>query len=71
MFQSEEFPGQFETDVLVFADPRTSFNGVRILCAEGSFEIEDPDIKVFQDQSEYNIIRHINGLVEGSNECGG
>lgn len=24
LFESEEFPGEFETDVLAFADPRTS-----------------------------------------------
>jgi hypothetical protein len=44
---------------------------VKILCAEGSFEIDEPDIKVFEDPSEYNLIRHINAVVEGSNECGG
>ena len=73
MFQSEEFPGQFETDVLTFADPRTSFNGVRIMCAEGSFEIDDPEIKYYKDgdQAEYNLIRHMNAILEGSNECGG
>jgi len=47
MFESEEFPGQQETDVIVFADPRTRYNGVKILCAEGSFELEDTDIKVY------------------------
>jgi hypothetical protein len=41
MFESDEFPGQKETDVLVFADPRSNFNGIRILCAEDSFDIED------------------------------
>lgn len=71
MFQSEEFPGEFETDILAFADPRTSFNGVRVICGEGSFEIDDKDVKVHQDESEYNVIRHINAVVEGSKECGG
>lgn len=37
MFESEEFPGQMETDVCAFVDPRTRLNGVRILCAEESF----------------------------------
>jgi folate-binding protein YgfZ len=44
---------------------------VRVICAEGSFEIEEADITVHKDESEYNIIRHINALVEGSKECGG
>ena len=38
MFESEEHPGQFETDICAFVDPRTKANGVRILCAEESFE---------------------------------
>jgi hypothetical protein len=54
---------------LAFADPRTSFNGVRIMCAEGSFELEEDIMK--PDASEYNLLRHINGIVEGSSECGG
>ena len=48
MFESEEFPGQFETDVLAFADPRTCFNGVRILCADGSFELDESDFKIYE-----------------------
>ena len=32
MFESEEFPGEMETDVLAFADPRTSFIGARVMC---------------------------------------
>ena len=73
MFESEEFPGQFETDVLAFGDPRTSFNGVRIMCAEGSFEMDEQDgVKLYSDEKEqYDLIRHINGIVEGSAECGG
>lgn len=68
-FESELYPGNFETDVLAFADPRTNFNGVRIMCAEGSFELEDDTMKA--DALEYNLLRHINGIVEGSTECGG
>jgi folate-binding protein YgfZ len=71
LFESEEFPGEFETDVLAFADPRTSSNGVRIICAEGTFEMEGNAFKVHTDEQEYNLVRHINGLVEGSSECGG
>ena len=68
MFDSEEFPGQFETDIACFVDPRTNYNGVRILCAEGSFEYDDPDIMVYDDDSEYRFARMIQGLVEGSKE---
>jgi len=39
------------------------------MCAEGSFELEDETMK--PDASEYNLLRHINGIVEGSSECGG
>ena len=48
MFESEEFPGSFETDVCAFVDPRTASNGVRIMCAEDSFVPED-GIKVLTD----------------------
>ena len=44
LFESEEFPGQKETDVIAFADPRTSFLGVRVLCGIGSLEMEDQSI---------------------------
>lgn len=37
MFESEEFPGSMETDVVAFCDPRTLSQGVRILCADESF----------------------------------
>lgn len=37
-FESEEFPGSMETDVCAFVDPRTQSNGIRVLCAEESFE---------------------------------
>jgi hypothetical protein len=45
MFESEEFPGNYETDVCAFVDPRTQANGVRILCAQESFSPED-DVQV-------------------------
>lgn len=68
MFESEEFPGQMETDVLAFADPRTSFMGIRVMCGEGSFEIDDPKIKYYQndDSSEYDLMRYLNAIAEGS-----
>ncbi|CDW76044.1 aminomethyl transferase [Stylonychia lemnae] len=69
MFESEEFPGQFETDIACFTDPRTNYNGVRILCAEGSFEYDDPDIAVYENDEEYKFTRMTLGLVEGSKEC--
>ena len=47
MFESEEYPGQMETDVIAFADPRTSLMGVRVMCGEGSFEVDDPKIKYY------------------------
>ena len=69
MFESEEFPGQFETDVLTFTDPRTHMNGVRIICSEGSFDL-DTDITIYNDHKEYDTIRHTLGIVEGGKEVG-
>lgn len=57
--------------MLAFADPRTHFNGVRIMCGDGSFDVEGDEFKVYSDTQEYDLLRHINGIVEGSNECGG
>jgi hypothetical protein len=34
MHPSEDFPGELETDVAAFLDPRTSMMGVRVVCAE-------------------------------------
>ena len=42
MHENEEFPGELETDVAAFIDPRTNMMGVRVVCADGSLEIEDP-----------------------------
>ena len=39
LFESEEFPGQLETDVAAYVDPRTAAQGVRVLCTDDSFEI--------------------------------
>ena len=50
MIESDEFPGCYETDVCAFVDPRTKLNGVRILCAEESFETED-GAKIIEDET--------------------
>ena len=73
LFESEVYPGEFETDVIAFADPRTALVGVRVMCGHGSFEIEDPEIKFYNngDHKEYDLFRYLNALVEGSSECGG
>ena len=71
MFESEEFPGSFETDIAAFVDPRTKFQGVRIMCAAESFETDD-DVTVLQDQNkEYKLHRMLMGLPEGGSEMGG
>ena len=70
MFESTEFPGQMETDVLAFVDPRTSFLGVRVICGDGSFELDQNLVKVYDDQKEYNLVRHICGIPEGGKEIG-
>ena len=46
MFESEEHPGVFETDIAAFVDPRTQAQGVRILCADESLDL-DEDIPVY------------------------
>jgi hypothetical protein len=69
MIESEEFPGHFETDVCAFVDPRTKLNGVRIFCAEESFQPED-GVQILEDESQYNLSRLINGLPEGGREIG-
>ena len=71
MFESEEFKGQMETDVCAFVDPRSSANGVRILCAEESFEPEEGVNIIDDKQKQYNIARMIHGIPEGSSDLGG
>ena len=64
MYESEEFPGQFETDLCAFVDPRCHENGVRFLCAEETFEAE-ADVTILNDNmSEYKLNRMIKGLLE-------
>ena len=41
MHESEEFPGEFETDVAAFLDPRAQAMGVRVLCVEESLELDE------------------------------
>ncbi len=70
MFESEEFPGSMESDVCAFVDPRTRSNGVRVLCAEESFEPED-NVSILTDPTQYNVARMVHGLPESSHEWGG
>jgi len=59
MFESEEFPGQMETDVCAFVDPRCHGNGVRFLCAEESFEPEEGVEIITNSMAEYKASRMI------------
>lgn len=70
MFESEEFPGSFETDVCAFVDPRTATNGVRVLCTDESFEPEN-GVDILTDAKQYNIARMILGIPESGVELGG
>ena len=70
--ESEEFPGEKETDVAAFLDPRTNMLGVRILCGDGSLDIkEDEEVKICDNSEEYDLIRMMNGIGESSEEIGG
>ena len=70
MFESAEYPGHYETDIAAFVDPRTAAQGVRVLCAEESFEI-GTDITQYRDSNQiYDLYRMSLGLLEGSNEIG-
>ena len=71
MFESQEFPGVMETDVAAFVDPRTKENGVRLLCNEASFEPEKDVLMMDSPKEQYDAIRMILGLPEGSQELGG
>ena len=71
MHESEEFPGEFETDVAAFIDPRTNMMGVRVVCADGSLEIDDPNFVQRKDTEEYEIIRYMMGIPETGKELGG
>jgi folate-binding protein YgfZ len=60
-----------ETDVAAFVDPRTKENGVRLLCCEESFEPESDVLMMANPKEQYDAIRMILGLPEGSSELGG
>ena len=66
MHESEEFPGQFETDVCAFVDPRCKEIGVRFLCADGNFEPEE-GVNILEDNMvQYKMNRMMLGLLESS-----
>lgn len=72
MHESEEFPGEFETDVAAFLDPRTQAMGVRVLCVEESLELEESNLmRKLDDPEEYDLIRTMLGIPESSAELGG
>ena len=70
LHESEEFPGEMETDVAAFVDPRTSDMGVRILCCDDSLEVEDSDLVRLNDPTEYHYLRNLLGIPESSSEIG-
>jgi folate-binding Fe-S cluster repair protein YgfZ len=43
------------------------------MCGIGSFELEDSSVKYYSngDHSEYDLLRLVNAVVEGSAESGG
>ena len=69
MFESEEHPGQFETDVAAFVDPRTHAQGVRVLCSPESFVLDDVEL-LTDPQKQYDLYRMSIGLPEGASEMG-
>ena len=71
MHENEDYPGELETDVAAFIDPRTVANGIRVVCAEESFMVGDIDTINQNPNKEYKVMRLINGLLEGSHEIGG
>lgn len=68
MFESEDFPGSLETDIAAFVDPRTNAQGVRVLCAEDSFDMDE---EIYDNpQSHYDLYRMAIGLLESGKEMG-
>lgn len=54
-----------------FIDPRTASQGVRILCAEGSFELDSEETITSSDPSQYyDKFRMSIGLLESAKEMG-
>ena len=72
LFESDEFPGMMETDVAAFVDPRTVAQGVRVLCAEESFEFPHEDVSLMSEDPAqyYDRFRMAIGLLEGADELG-
>ena len=71
MHENEEYPGELETDVAAFMDPRSVNNGIRIVCAKESFMVGEIDTILENPNEEYKVIRLMNGILEGSQELGG
>ena len=68
MFESEEWPGEKETDVAIFVDPRTRQMGLRIMASDQGMEVDD--LETTDDVLEYDLYRKMLGILEGSNELG-
>lgn len=68
MFDSEEWPGEKETDVAIFVDPRTEQMGVRILASDQEMDIAD--LEQSDETLEYDLLRKMTGILEGSKELG-
>jgi hypothetical protein len=66
MHESEEFPGEFETDVAAFLDPRTQDMGVRVLCVEESLDFDETLFRKLDTPEEYDIYRQMLGIPESS-----
>ena len=43
--------------------------GVRVLCSEGSLQLEH-DVVKYQDAKEYDLTRMLYGILEGGKELG-
>ena len=67
MVDSEEFPGEKETDILCVVDPRNICQGIRVISPDQSI-LEFPKMKIFDNSDNYHLIRMINGVVEGESE---
>ena len=68
MVESEEFPGEKETDILCVVDPRNNCQGVRIITPEHSIS-ELPKMRIYNNSENYHLMRMIHGIVEGEEEC--
>ena len=66
-YESEEFPGQMETDICIFTDPRTHFNGIRVHCNRENFDL-DESVPILKSSKEYHLNRNLLGILESGNE---